>query len=142
MTIADILSHKGDEIISVAPDATVQGALDLLATHRIGALLVMDPDGAPVGILSERDVVRHIASSGAGVLDGPVSACMTADIVSCAPGETIEGAMATMTRGRFRHLPVMQDGRLVGLVSIGDVVKQRIAEAERDTEELKRYIAG
>ena len=142
MTIRDILETKGGEIVSVAPSDTVAGALRVLAEHRIGAVLVLDGSGTPAGILSERDVVRRIAAQGAAILDGPVSDCMTADVVSCGPGESVEGAMAAMTKGRFRHLPVMEDGRLVGLVSIGDVVKKRIEEATRDTEELKRYIAG
>ena len=142
MTIADILNAKGREVTVIARSASIDHALSTLAEHRIGALLVVDEDGAPCGILSERDIVRRLATDGAAILERGVADCMTGKIVSCAPGETVDGALATMTQGRFRHLPVMDDGRLVGLVSIGDVVKKKIEEVERDAQEMKRYIAS
>ena len=142
MTIADILNAKGGEVITARENASLLDVASLLAERRIGAVLVVDMGGEVVGILSERDIVRRIAEKGDAALACPVAECMTRRIVSCGRADTVDRAMELMTEGRFRHLPVMEEGALVGLVSIGDVVKKKIAEVERDADELKRYIAG
>lgn len=143
MYVESILKGKGANIISVKPADTVADTAKVLARHRIGAVLVCDGDGDGelAGILSERDIVRGLAETGSAILEGPVSALMTRRVVTCSPGDSVDGVMAKMTEGRFRHLPVMSGGSLVGVISIGDVVKERIAETEHEAEALKAYIA-
>jgi CBS domain-containing protein len=126
MNIARILATKGAQVITIAPDRTIREALALLARHNIGALVVVDAAGAPVGILSERDVVRAAARD-EDVFGAPVSALMTKELILGAPADDLPSVVRTMTERRIRHLPVIERGRLVGIVSIGDVVK-----AERD----------
>jgi CBS domain-containing protein len=141
MTVASILAHKGRDVTTAPGSTTLADVADLLATHKIGAIVVTRDDGTVVGILSERDVVRQIAKHGAGALDHAAESCMTRKVISCSESDTIDRVMGLMTSGRFRHIPVMEKDRLVGLVSIGDVVKRKIEQAERDAEELRGYIA-
>ena len=139
MTVRDILNAKGHNVLSVPPDAKLSAAVKILSERRIGAVLVMS--GTRVdGILSERDIVRVLGERGASVLDEPVSAVMTRKVVSCRPSDTVAGLMEVMTSGKFRHLPVLENDRLVGLVSIGDVVKLRVQEYENEQEALRDYI--
>ena len=140
MRIRDILRRKGDTVVTVRPDATVRQLLAVLAEHNIGAVVV-SPDGASIsGIVSERDVVRRLHDGGAALLDRPVSGIMTAEVRSCGPGDQVEDLRRTMTEHRFRHVPVVEDGRLAGIVSIGDVVKSAIDELESEREYLVGYI--
>jgi CBS domain-containing protein len=142
MRIADVLRGKGDTVVTVVPDITVRDLLALLGEHRIGATVV-STDGARVdGIVSERDVVRAIAARGAAVLSERVADIMTADVQTCTPDTSVNDLMRTMTEGRFRHVPVVVEGRLSGIVSIGDVVKMRIGELETERESLERYISS
>ena len=141
MTVAQILKEKGDEVISVPAGATVMHTLGVLKEHGIGAVLVRGENGDIAGVFSERDAVRALPARGAGLLLEPVSTIMTSDVITCSPDDAIASVMALMTRKRVRHLPVMEDGKLIGLVSIGDVVKHRIAETEHDVEALRAYIA-
>ena len=140
MTVAHILSSKGGDIVTIAPSQTVAGAVALLNERRIGAVLVCEGDQVH-GILSERDVVRGLSQCGAACLDEPVSSLMTADVATCTPHQSITDVMGLMTDRRIRHLPVVDKGRLIGLVSIGDVVKRRIAEAQQEADDLRAYIA-
>ena len=140
MTVATILAAKGRHIVTTEPHHSLQEAARLLAERRIGAVLIVGQDGSLEGILSERDIVRAVALRGAGALDDTVEAHMTRNVVTCAETSLIAEVMEEMTKGRFRHLPVVTDGRLVGMVSIGDVVKQRIAEAEAESRSLRDYI--
>jgi CBS domain-containing protein len=140
MTIASILKGKGEAIIHATRDQSVRDVVRLLCDHRIGAVLVMDGDRV-AGVLSERDVVRELNAEGAGVLDRPVSDIMTVDVVTVDPAESVTGALSRMTRRRIRHLPVVSGGRVVGIVSIGDLVKARIDQAVAEAESLKDYIA-
>ena len=142
MLVSDILKSKGDNVVTVAPDTPVGAAVATLAEMRIGCIVVTTDGGALAGILSERDVVRVLAQQGGDVLDEPVSALMTAKVVTCAPTQTIADVMEMMTKGRFRHVPVLQDGRLAGMVSIGDVVKFRLEETEEEVRQLAAYVAG
>jgi CBS domain-containing protein len=139
MTIAAILQDKGADVLSVAPDARVVEVAALLATHRIGAVPVMQ-GGAVLGLFSERDVIRALADGGAATLDTAVSTAMTAPAVTVAPGDSVLGALSLMTRRRIRHLPVVEDGRVVGIVSIGDLVKYRIDRIEADAAAMRAYI--
>ena len=143
MQVRHILGDKGGTIISIGPEACLAEAARLLAERRIGALVVRDKSGALAGILSERDLVRAMASGGAAALDQTVDRYLTREVVTCRLTDTTEMLMETMTRGRFRHLPVLDDhGLLCGLVSIGDVVKSRIAETEREAQDLRVYISA
>lgn len=141
MTVAAILAEKGHEVVTVGPTATVKETVELLADHRIGAAVVTDRTGRILGIISERDIVAALAESGAGALDREVRSVMTEKVVTCSERDTINAVMTRMTRGRFRHLPVVENGRMVGVVSIGDVVKRRIEDVEREAEEMRVYIA-
>ncbi|MEL6947715.1 MAG: CBS domain-containing protein [Pseudomonadota bacterium] len=141
MTVNAILAQKGHEVATATKTTSLGDVAAELAHRRIGALVIVDDDSV-CGIVSERDLVRHIAANGATALSEPVSECMTAKVISCAPAETIDNVMEKMTAGRFRHLPVLDGTKLVGIISIGDVVKRKIEQTERDAEELKRYIAG
>lgn len=140
MTVKHILGDKGNEIISVEETDTVIGAIRLLKEKRIGAVLVKS-GGKVAGILSERDIVRALVDEGGGLLQQPVSGLMTRDVVTCGPDEDIAEVMSLMTERRIRHLPVVEEDELVGMISIGDVVKQRIAETEQEANALKEYIA-
>lgn len=141
MHIAAVLKRKGADVVSIHPGARVVGAARTLTEHRIGAALVME-SGAVMGILSERDIVRGIATLGATALDQPVSTLMTRDLVTCRPDDTVARAMAVMSERRIRHLPVMDGDRLAGLISIGDVVKARLDDADLEVESLRGYVAG
>jgi len=139
MTVRAILDSKGHHIQSVEPDVTLSAAIKLLAELKIGAVLVMS-EGRIEGILSERDIVRVLGERGARVLDEPVSAVMTRKVVSCRQSDTVAGIMEMMTLGKFRHLPVVEEGMVVGLISIGDIVKWRVREFENEQEALREYI--
>ena len=141
MTIAAILRHKGTAVASAQPHQTVADIAGQLASRRIGALPVVD-DGRLVGILSERDIVQALATHGAAALDLPASALMTTKLSTATRGTTVGEAMRMMTDGRFRHLPVLENGALIGIVSIGDVVKARITQQESEVDSLKAYVAG
>ncbi|MBD8908894.1 CBS domain-containing protein [Methylorubrum zatmanii] len=140
MTVARILAEKGNSVVTVPPHRTVDEAIHLLAEKQIGALVVADAGGHVIGILSERDVMRALARDGAAALDQSISHYMTAKVVTCTRRASIEDVMETMTEGRFRHLPVVEDGHLVGVVSIGDVVKRRIAAVEAEHQAMRDYI--
>ena len=141
MTVAAILRHKGSAVASARPDQTVADIAGQLATRRIGALPVVE-NGALVGIISERDIVQALASHGAAALDFPASALMTKKLSTVTRATTVGAAMRIMTDGRFRHLPVLEGDTLVGIVSIGDVVKARITEQETEVDSLKAYVTG
>ncbi len=141
MNVKSILDQKGREVVTIAPDRTLADATHLLAEHRIGAVVVTGADGSIAGILSERDIVRTLGEDGASALDQAVSSAMTASVKICHEEHGINEVMEIMTRGRFRHLPVETDGRLAGIVSIGDVVKRRIEDVEREAAEIRNYIA-
>ena len=139
MTVRSILNTKGHQIMSVTPDAKLAAAVKLLAEKKIGAVLVMDQSRLE-GILSERDIVRVLGERGAGVLEEAVSAVMTRKVVTCKETDTVAELMEMMTTGKFRHLPVVDNGRVVGLISIGDIVKWRVREYESEQEALREYI--
>jgi CBS domain-containing protein len=141
MRVADLLRTKGSEVATVPPRVSVTGLLEDLARYNVGALVVVDENGALVGIVSERDVVRRLNERGAELLTAPVEEIMTTQVFTCGPGEGVDNLAAVMTERRIRHMPVVEDGRLVGLVSIGDVVKSRIEQLESDREQLESYIA-
>jgi CBS domain-containing protein len=140
MIIKSILAAKGDNIISIEPNASLESAVKMLAQHRIGALLVLGPDRRVVGILSERDVVRVLAGRGAGVLAQPLSHVMTRRVVTCSPSDSVGVLMERMTTGKFRHLPVIEHEQVIGVISIGDVVKHRLQEIEQESAALRDYI--
>jgi CBS domain-containing protein len=140
MRIDDVLRTKGTEVATVAPATTVTELLALLAGRNIGACVVLEGDQV-VGIVSERDVVRRLPERGAELLSAPVAEIMTADVATCGPEDSVDSLAETMTERRIRHLPVLRDGRLAGIVSIGDVVKTRISQLESDREQLESYIA-
>ncbi len=141
MLIAEILKEKGADVYRAAPADTLGDTVRQLDEKRIGALVICDGDRV-VGILSERDLVRAVSRDGEGALTRPVSAYMSADVIFAQPTETVNTLMERMTDRRIRHLPVIQDDRLVGVVSIGDLVKSRIAEATYEAESMKAYIGG
>ena len=142
MRVTEVLRRKGGSVVTITPERSVREVLGLLAEHRIGVLVVSD-DGVRVdGIVSERDVVRRLHADGDGILDGAVSAIMTVEVYTCGPDDELEELMAVMTERRIRHLPVVVDGRLAGLVSIGDVVKHRIVEVQDERDHLTAYIHG
>ena len=139
MTVRSILDSKGHQVLSVEPDAKLAAAVKILGERKIGAVLVMS-EGRIEGILSERDIVRALSERGAGVLDESVNEVMTRKVVSCRESDTVAGIMEMMTLGKFRHLPVVEEGRVVGLISIGDIVKRRVQEYETEQEALRDYI--
>jgi len=141
MTVKSILDAKGRDVVTLEPQATLAQAIGLLAEKRIGAVVICDSDLRIVGILSERDVVRVLGKSGADALQLNVVDVMTGKVTTCRESQTVNHTMEVMTRGRFRHLPVEQDGRLAGIISIGDVVKRRIEEALREADQIREYIA-
>jgi CBS domain-containing protein len=140
MTVARIINEKGRDVVATRPEASLADVAAILSEKRIGAVLVMDRDSL-LGILSERDIVRAIARHGAAALGKLASDCMTSRVVTCRPEDTINDVMGKMTSGRFRHLPVLENGKLAGLVSIGDIVKRRIEEVEREADQIREYIA-
>lgn len=142
MAVSEILSAKGRDVVTANVQSSVQEVANLLAERKIGAIVVLDDKESVCGIVSERDVVREIASDGSDALSKPVSVCMTRKIISCSSDESIDSLMEKMTTGKFRHLPVIENGKLEGIISIGDVVKRKIEMTEREAEEMKRYIAG
>ena len=143
MTIAAVLSNKGREVATIPLGATLGQAAAELAKRRIGALVVLDGLGGVAGVLSERDIVACLAAHGdSGLLERPVSEAMTAPAITVLPSDMVMSALALMTARRIRHLPVLQDGRLAGLVSIGDLVKYRIEHIEREAEAMRSYIQG
>jgi len=142
MNVAGILSVKGTDIVTAKPGQTLREIAAVLARHKIGAIVVTDEQQAVCGIFSERDLVRAIAEDGDRAMEEPLQTYMTRDVVTCAKEDTVAELMTRMTDGRFRHLPVLENDRLIGIISIGDVVKRRIAETELEVEAMKGYIAS
>ena len=140
MNVKAILATKGSEVITIAPTATLEEAIAVLSKHRIGAVVVLGADQRVIGILSERDIVRALSERGASALKEPLAQTMTRIVVTCGEADSVSDLMERMTRGRFRHIPVLEQDRLIGIISIGDVVKQRLGEMERESEALKDYI--
>ncbi|HVK22067.1 MAG TPA: CBS domain-containing protein [Actinokineospora sp.] len=140
MRISDVLRGKGASVATVDPGTTVAGLIRALAEHNVGALVVVDTDSV-VGIVSERDIVRKLVEHGGELLNATVADIMTADVVTCVPEDSVDSLAATMTERRIRHMPVVVDGKLTGIVSIGDVVKVRISQLETDRDQLQSYIA-
>lgn len=142
MHVAAVLKRKGGRMIAAHPADTVAAIAALLTEHRIGAVLVMAEDEKPVGIVSERDIVRTIARQGAAALTLTAADVMTRDLITATPQDTVAGMMTVMTDLRIRHVPILEDGRVVGIVSIGDVVKARIDDAELEVESLRGFVAA
>ncbi len=140
MIVKAILSNKGGSVITIEPTATLETAVKTLAEHKIGALIVLGPDRRVIGILSERDIVRVLAEQGAGVLTQPLAQIMTRKVVTCSQMETVGTIMERMTTGKFRHVPVIEQDQVVGIISIGDVVKHRLWEIEQESAALRDYI--
>lgn len=142
MSVSKILASKGKAVITVDPGHSLQQAAALLAEHRIGAVVVTGADNTIAGILSERDIVRALANGGAAALQDRVADHMTRRVVTCMAASPIPQVMEMMTSGKFRHVPVVLDGRLDGMISIGDVVKHRLAELEQESATLREYISA
>ena len=142
MTVAAILKHKGQHVTSVNPTTSIAEVTRILDERRIGAVLVMDATDQLLGIVSERDIIHSLASSGVRALEMTAGQLMTRDVQTATPQTTVPEAMAMMTQGRFRHVPVMENGALVGLISIGDVVKARITQQEHEVDSLRAYVVG
>lgn len=140
MRISDVVKRKGDTVITVRSDASVTDLLDLLAEHRIGAVVVSDDGQSVDGIVSERDIVRHLHTHGSAVLEQPVSSIMTREVQTCAPEDELDALEHTMTEHRIRHVPVVIDGHLTAIVSIGDVVKHRMTDLQAERDQLSAYI--
>ncbi len=140
MYVRDILAVKGRKVVTIEPATTLAAAADILAQNRIGALVVTGAGGRIVGILSERDIVQALAAHGAKALDAPASEFMTRKVATCAAADTISSIMERMTEGKFRHVPVVEQGQLAGIISIGDVVKHRLMEMEQEQAALRDYI--
>lgn len=141
MTVTAILSRKGSDVATIAPTATLSDAVKLLAERHIGAVVITGAADRVAGILSERDIVRALAARGPAALDEQVGSVMTRNVVTCACNETMSDLMERMTAHRFRHLPVVDENKLVGIISIGDVVKTRVEEIEGESNALREYIA-
>jgi CBS domain-containing protein len=141
MIVSIILADKGRDVVTIEPSASLAGAAKLLAEKRIGAALILGADRRLVGIISERDIVQAVAARGAGALDEPVGQTMTRKVETCNENETICSIMERMTNGKFRHVPVVEQGRLAGIVSIGDVVKHRLQQMEHESAAMRDYIA-
>jgi len=141
LLVSQILKDKGDLVFTAGPGETIGAVAALLHSRRVGAMVVVDGE-AVVGIVSERDIVRMVAEEGGGGLNRPITLCMTRDVVFATPAETVDSLLARMTDRRIRHLPVMRDGRLAGIISIGDLVKHKISEIEAEADGLKAYIAA
>lgn len=140
MTVASILKHKGARVETVRPSATVQQVCDVLAGRQIGAAVVVGAAGEVVGVVSERDIVNAVSSQGPASLTRSIDEIMTRDVATCRLTDTSEALMEMMTRGRFRHVPVVEGGRLVGIISIGDVVKRRIEDSDLERHAMRTYI--
>lgn len=140
MRISDVLRGKGDAVVTIGPDETVQRLLECLAEHHVGALVVSEDGRRVAGIVSERDIVRHLHSQGAQLLKSPVRGIMTSQVHMCDPHTAVDDLMVMMTDRRVRHVPVLVDGELAGIVSIGDVVKHRIGELQSERDHLAAYI--
>lgn len=140
--VSAVLEHKGSEVVTVTPDQSIASFAYLLYSHRIGAAPVVANDGAVVGMISERDIVRGIVQHGGSVVTLPVKSLMTTLVSHCSPDDTIVAVMEMITRQRRRHIPVCQNGRLQGMISIGDVVKQRLDEAQYEVDSLRHYITS
>jgi CBS domain-containing protein len=141
MTVARILADKGREVFTTQPHRTLREVVELLASKGVGAVVVSDVSQSVLGILSERDVVRVLGRHGASALEDPVSRHMTPKVITVTRDDTIEHVMHTMTEGRFRHVPVVEDGRLIGIISIGDVVKRHVNALDSERQALREYIA-
>ena len=140
MTVARIINQKGRDVVSVAPAMSLAEVAAVLSEKGIGAVVVMEGERL-IGILSERDIVRALAKHGSEAMRKLAHQCMTAEVVTCRPEDTINEVMQTMTQGRFRHMPVIDHGRMIGIISIGDVVKRRIQEVEQEADQIREYIA-
>lgn len=141
MTVAAILNGKGHDIITASSSALLSGICETLSANKIGAVVICDGSNAIEGIISERDIVRVIGQTGASALNQPVSSVMTKEVVTCREEDSANEVMAKMTAGRFRHVPVVKDGKLIGVISIGDVVKHKIAQVELEAEQMRSYIS-
>jgi CBS domain-containing protein len=141
MAVTSILAQKGREVVTAPPDRSLQDVATILAERKIGAIVITNNNGKVLGMLSERDIVRAMAREGASALDDPVSRHMTERVITTTEDATIPDTMELMTSGRFRHLPVIANDRLVGMISIGDIVKWRLAEIESEHQALREYIA-
>ena len=139
--VRHLLESKPLGVVSITPEAPVIDALRLMADHGVGAVLVMEEGRKLVGILSERDIIRALGELGAGALESAVSRSMTSKVVTCRPQTSVDELMEIMTMGRFRHVPVVENGRVTGIVSIGDVVKHRVAAIEAESQAMRQYIA-
>jgi CBS domain-containing protein len=140
MNVREILSVKGNDVVTIEPNTNLAAAAKLLAERKIGALVVTGPAGRVVGILSERDIVHVLAMRGIAALETPIAEVMTRKVTTCNPADTIGSIMEHMTAGKFRHVPVVEQGQLTGIISIGDVVKHRLKEMEHEQEALRDYI--
>lgn len=141
MNVASMMASKSDDIITARTDATLQEIAEILRKHRIGCVVLDDGKGGIAGIVSERDLVRAIADSGDGILSAPVSKCMTKNVITCQTSDTIHAIMEAMMAGRFRHMPVVDGKQLIGVISIVDVVRVRIQQAEQEAAAMRDYIA-
>jgi CBS domain-containing protein len=142
MKVRTMIAQKGERVLTIQANATIANAVEILHAEKIGALVVSDDGVGVEGILSERDVVRGLQKHGAGLLDKPVSSFMTAPVKTCGMADDIQDIMSQMTRSRIRHLPVVEDGKLRGMISIGDVVKNRLEELEAEANALRDYVTG
>lgn len=142
MNVAAILKGKGRAVATAHPDTTLQRVAELLASKKIGAIVVVGSSGQVDGIVSERDIIRAIAKGGAECLSDPISKFMTRQVIPCTEADTLQQLMATMTTNRFRHIPVIESGELVGIISIGDVVKHHIAEVEMEASAMRTYLVA
>ncbi len=140
MQVQAILRGKGGEVVTTRPEASIADTCKLLAERRIGAVIVLDQDGTIAGVISERDIVAGLAAHGTGAVELTVADLMTRDVVLCLPDATVEEVLAMMTNRRIRHLPVVEHGKLIGIVSIGDAVKSRLDEAAQEAESLRQYV--
>ena len=140
MIVKNILAGKPGDVVTIEPTADLAAAVRLLTERHIGAVVVLGADHRVIGILSERDVVRALAERGATALSEPIGQVMTRDVKTCSEDDSVEGLMGRMTAGRFRHMPVVQQGKLIGIVSIGDVVKSRVEEIDHEAKALRDYI--
>ena len=140
MLVKNILAGKLGDVVTIEPTAGLTAAVKLLTERRIGAVVILGADRRIVGILSERDIVRALAEQGPTVLNEPVSQVMTREVKTCTANDTIDGLMGRMTTGKFRHMPVVEQEKLIGIVSIGDVVKNRVEDIEHEAEALRDYV--
>jgi CBS domain-containing protein len=140
MNVKEILAVKGRDVVTIDPNANLATAVKILAERRIGAVVATGPEGRIVGILSERDIVTELATRGSGALETKISEVMTRKVITCSASDTISSIMERMTEGKFRHVPVVEQGRLSGIISIGDVVKHRVKEMESEHAALRDYI--